>query len=98
MSALLGSGVPPNFIQRDNSSSKLAVFEVTVSNLKQALDGIIWAEVIFDHCEITYNGAPILLKNVSFKDCHFSAGNVLAQSVIETIRSYGDHPITLTFP
>jgi hypothetical protein len=98
LTGALGSGLPPSFIERDNSSSKLAVFDVTVSNLKQTLDGIIWAEVLFDHCFITYNGGPVLLKNVTFKDCQFSARNIFAQSVVETIRNYENNPVTLTFP
>lgn len=89
---------PPAFIHRDNSSSKLAVFDVTVSDLWQALDGIIWVDVAFDRCHIAYGGGPVLMKEVTFNDCEFASENNAASAVLEQIRLQSPKPITLTIP
>jgi hypothetical protein len=89
---------PPAFIQRDNSSSRLAVFDVSLSDLAQTLDDIIWADVTFDRCYITYRGGPLQIKDVTFRNCDFIADNESAQAVLEQIKLQGEKPVTIWHP
>jgi len=93
-----GAFVPPAFIQRDSSPSKLAVFDVTVLNLSQALDDIIWVNVTFDRCRINYQGGRLQLKWVTFKDCQFNSENESARAILDRIRQQGTNSMTWGIP
>lgn len=80
----------PAFVLTEASHQKVAIMDVVVSNLSQALDTIIWVDVTFDRCRISYDGGPLLLKNVIFNDCEFESSPVL-----DKIRSHGGNPVTL---
>jgi hypothetical protein len=87
----------PEFVRKapGDESYKLAVLDLTISNLRQTVDGLIWIDVLFDHCLITYQGGPIQLERVIFRDCNLSASTQAGAKVLDYIRSQGDKPVTL---
>ena len=80
-------------IEAGTDHGKVAVIDVVVSNLSQTLDAIVWVNVIFDHCHISYHGGQLLLKDVIFKECEFEGGDVLNR-----ISRFGENPVTLNVP
>jgi hypothetical protein len=88
----------PEFIHRAparNESRKVVVSNATISNLHQTLDGLLWIDVEFDHCLITYQGGSIYMDRVSFHDCEFSVPNQADAEVADYVRAQGTKPVTL---
>jgi hypothetical protein len=74
---------------------RVVVFDVTVIDMRQTLDGIIWVGVLFDRCRITYSGGTLQMQDVIFRECEFVAENEHAAQVIEFFREQGQNAITL---
>ena len=88
----------PEFVHNaaEDQSHKLVVLQVTISSLRQTLDGLIWIGVVFDHCFITYQGGPIQLDGVTFRACEFSPPSSQAESkALDYIKSQEGNPVTL---
>src|SRR6266851_358051 len=86
----------PEFIlkQPEAEPHKVVVLGVTVSNLRQTLDRLVWIDVLFDKCLIVYGGGPIHLEAVRFRDCEFSADEVSGE-IFDYIGSRKGQPVTL---
>jgi hypothetical protein len=87
----------PEFIRKaeGDDSRKVAISNVTISNLNQTLDGYLWVEVEFDNCVVTYRGGPIYLDRVLFRNCEFSVPNQADANVAENIKAQGTNAVTL---
>lgn len=87
----------PEFVRKAavDKSYKLAVLDLNISGLRQTLDGLIWTDVLFDRCFITYQGGPIYLDRVTFRDCDFSASTEASTKVLDYVKSQRGRPVTL---
>jgi len=88
----------PEFVHNaaENQSHSLVVLQVTISSLRQTLDSLIWIDVLFDRCFITYQGGTIQLDGVTFLACEFSPPSSEAEAkVLDYIKSQEGKPVTL---
>jgi hypothetical protein len=85
----------PAFVAAESEAFRVAVTDVTLSNVAQDLDTVIWVNTSFDHCRVTYRGGPLEIRSVTFIDCVFSSAGGKAQFVLDKIRANGEKPFTL---
>jgi|SRR5580692_11656 hypothetical protein len=90
-----GFGPKRPFIATDNQS-EVVVMNATISEARQKLDSIVWLRIVFQSSVIIYNGGPLYLGDVSFRDCDFQFGNdPESQKVLAQIKQAEDKPVTL---
>jgi hypothetical protein len=88
-----GFGRP--FIGTDKKS-QVIVSNATIEGARQVLDSVVWLNVKFRGSEITYNGGPLYLGNVTLENCQFRSGtNPESQKVIEEIKKAGSEAVNL---
>lgn len=54
---------------------RLIADEGEIMNLTQDLSGVYWIHTTFENSVIVYNGGPLYLADVTFKNCTFDFGN-----------------------
>jgi hypothetical protein len=71
------------FLSTKSESSRIAVSNVILDNLRQDLDRVIWIDVVFRGCAVQCAGDWFTLFNVKFIDCQFE----FTEGIPETIKS-----------
>jgi hypothetical protein len=85
----------PAFVAAESGAFRVAVTDVTLSNLSQDLDTVIWVNTSFNRCRVTYRGGALEMNSVTFTDCVFSSAAGKGQLVLDKIRANGEKPMTL---
>jgi hypothetical protein len=72
------------------------VYDVNLENTVQDITYINWVNVGFKNVVVKYNGGPLYLGNVTFKDCTFEFGNDnVSQALLRKLKAVGDHPASV---
>lgn len=82
--------VPPDF------QGDVVAYDLRIVGLKQDLSRIKWLNVTFESAEITYDGGPLLLEGVIFRDCKFKFGtDQLSKQVLALINQAESTPVSI---
>lgn len=92
---------PPRAIaaisMEDETGTRLAVYSAEVIGVTQDLGSILWVDVEFRNCIVTYDRGPLYLNNVRFENCEFrAAANSKTQAILNHLRSVSPAPVTLS--
>jgi hypothetical protein len=83
----------------DVGTGSAVVAETTIVNSGQTLDRIYWIRTIFENARIRYNGGPLFLAGVTFKNCRFDFAPSVSVEVRTALTGRGapkaQKPVTL---
>jgi hypothetical protein len=91
------SDSPPLWVRDDRSN--VLVRDSVMKYVTQILDRITWVDVRFENSRIHYDGGPLRLRNVSFKDCEFEPplfGPIL-EELANKIKASEGQPLTFIY-
>ncbi|HEY6765854.1 MAG TPA: hypothetical protein VI386_13875 [Candidatus Sulfotelmatobacter sp.] len=90
----------PEFVRKLPLSAPhaVAVVEITISDLRQTLDGIIWVNVVFERCSIAYQGGSLHIDRVIFRNCEFFASDNAGKQVLNALSLQDGRRVTLYRP
>jgi hypothetical protein len=89
---------PTHFVSVQAQSKRLAMTHIKVEGMHQALDHILWVEMIFSGCTISCLGGSFKLYRVVFTDCQFEFAPGFPKKLQTLLTSRPGQPVDLEFP